>query len=197
LLVIVGRWYRLEVATQGEPVRRTAVEGIIALIKLWSGVQRAHEDDGDEDDHSASGEGTGDPDMLHVKVRLTALITDGASVTSGHDDFGISVPRYAPRHGLAVIWHRYRRRRPSRDPARETELLNRTNRVGLPDIEAAINQMLGRDPKQHRPPRLAWRGLIDALAGAGIVVTEQELIGAPLTLDLSPDGRAQIAGTSG
>jgi hypothetical protein len=193
----LGRWYRLEVATQGEAIRRTAVEGIIALIKLWSGVQRAQEDDGDEDDHSASGEGTGDPDMLHVKVRLTALITDGASVTSDHDDIGISLPRYAPRHSLGAIWHRSRRGRPSRDPAKEIGLLSRTNRVGLPDIEAAINQMLGRDPKQHRPPRLAWRELIDALAGAGIVVTEQELIGAPLTIDLSPDARAQIADTSG
>jgi hypothetical protein len=185
------------VAAQGEPVRRTAVEGIIALIKRWSGVQRAQKDDGDEDDLWASGEGTDGPDVLHIKVRLTALLTDGASVTSDHDDFGISLPRYAPRHGLGAIWHRYRRWRPSRDPAKGTELLNHTTGVGLLDIEAAINQMLGRDPTQHLPPRLAWRGLVDALAGAGIAVTEQDLIGAPHTIDLSPDAGAQIAGTSG
>lgn len=53
--------------------------------------------------------------------------------------------------------------------------------------------MLGRDPMLHRPPRLAWGGLIEALAGAGIVVSEQQLIDARLTIELSPAARAQIA----
>ncbi len=53
--------------------------------------------------------------------------------------------------------------------------------------------MLGRDPKLHRPPRLAWGGLIDALVGAGIVVSEQELIDTPLTIELSPEASGHIA----
>ena len=53
--------------------------------------------------------------------------------------------------------------------------------------------MLGRDPKLHRPPRLAWGGLIDALVGTGIVVTEQELIDAPLTIELSAEVKRQTA----
>jgi hypothetical protein len=61
------------------------------------------------------------------------------------------------------------------------------------DIEDSINQMLGRDPKLHRPPRLAWGGLTDALTGTGIVVTEEELIEAPLTIELSPEAKVQIA----
>jgi hypothetical protein len=61
------------------------------------------------------------------------------------------------------------------------------------DIEESINQMLGRDPKLHRPSRLAWDGLIDAQAGTGMVVSEQELIDAPLTIELSPEAKAQTA----
>ena len=31
-----------------------------------------------------------------------------------------------------------------------------------------VDQMLGRDPEQHRPPRISWETLIDRLAEAGI-----------------------------
>jgi hypothetical protein len=113
-------------------------------------------------------------------------------VTSVHDDFGIS----ARRSGLGAIWHRYRGPRLSQDPAEEADLLNRSYRVGLTDIQDAINQMLGRDPEQHRPPRLAWGQLINALADAGVVVSEQELIDAPLKIELSPEVTAQVDHTS-
>jgi hypothetical protein len=53
--------------------------------------------------------------------------------------------------------------------------------------------MLGRDPELHRPPRLAWGQLVDALAAAGLAVSEQELIDAPLTIELLPGVRAQLA----
>jgi len=122
-------------------------------------------------------------------VRLAALVREGATVTSDHDDFGISMWR----RGVGAIWHRYRGPRLSDDPATETELLNRSYRVGLTDIQDAINQMLGRDPEQHRPPRLAWRQLIDALTGAGVAVTEQELIDAPLTVELASEVHAELA----
>ena len=97
---------------------------------------------------------------------------------------------------MSVIWHRYRGPQLSQDPADEAELLDRSYRLGLTDIEDAINQMLGRDPEQRRPPRLAWGRLIEALADAGMVATEQELIDAPLTVELSPEVEAEIAHTS-
>lgn len=130
-----------------------------------------------------------DPDKLHVRVRLSALITDGETVTSAEDDFGISTPR----RGVGAIWHRYRGPRFSEDPATEAELLDRSYRIGRADIEDAINQMLGRDPELHRPPRLSWGQLIDALAHAGVTVNEQELIAAPLTIKLAPEVRAQLS----
>lgn len=57
-------------------------------------------------------------------------------------------------------------------------------RVGIADIEDAINQLLGRDPEQHRPPRLTWEGMIGTLGRAGISVTEEQLIALPLTVEL-------------
>lgn len=153
---------------------RATVDRIIARVTQWSGVQvLVQEDKGDSDKRDQSALGR-TPDKLHVGVRLAAVTADGASVTSDRDDFGITLPRHVPR------------RQRSRSTARATEKLTR-------DIEEAINQMLGRDPKLHRPPRLAWGGLIDALAGTGIVVSEQELIDAPLAIELSPETRAQIA----
>jgi hypothetical protein len=61
------------------------------------------------------------------------------------------------------------------------------------ELYDAVNQMLGRDPEQHRPPRLSWGQLIDALANVGVCVTEQELIDTPLTVELSPEVKAQLA----
>jgi hypothetical protein len=130
-----------------------------------------------------------DPDKLHVRVRLSALLKDGATVTSAGDDFGISTPR----PGAGAIWHRYRGPRLSDDPATEAEMLNRRYRVERADIEDAINQMLGRDPELHRPPRLSWGQLIDALADAGVTTTEQELIAAPLTIELTPEVQTQLS----
>jgi hypothetical protein len=151
---------------------RATVDRIIARVVQWSGVQvLVQEDNGDSDRHELSASGRA-ADELHVGVRLTALTADGASVTSDRDDFGITLPRSVPRGQR------------SRLTARATEKLTR-------DIAEAINQMLGRDPELHRPPRLAWGGLIDALGGTGIVVSEQELIDAPLTIELmasSSDG---------
>ena len=64
--------------------------------------------------------------------------------------------------------------------------------VDIHDIEDAINQMLGRDPALHRPPRLSWQNLIRALEQAGIQVTERELILSPLTIELAPEVQAEF-----
>ena len=60
------------------------------------------------------------------------------------------------------------------------------------DIEDGINQMLGRDPDLHHPPRLSWDGLITALAQAGVRVTERDLIGTPFTVELTPEVQAEL-----
>ena len=66
--------------------------------------------------------------------------------------------------------------------------------VASSEMSAAINQMLGRDPK-HRPSRLSWGQLTRAPANPGVSLTEQELIDAPLTIELSPQVKAQLADT--
>jgi len=66
------------------------------------------------------------------------------------------------------------------------------HRVDLNDIQDGINQMLGRDPDLHHPPRLSWQKLISALNDAGISVTEQDLIGVPLTVELSPEVQSEL-----
>jgi hypothetical protein len=71
-------------------------------------------------------------------------------------------------------------------------LLRETYPVELSDIQDAVNQMLGRDPDQHRPPRLSWDGLLKALAAARITTAEQELIEAPIRLVLSDAARAEL-----
>lgn len=122
-----------------------------------------------------------------MTVTLTADLDDGRRVTAGGFGFG------GPRTGVAAIWHRYRGPQLSENPEEQWRLLNETYRVGLPDIEDAINQMLGRDPDQHRPPRLSWGHLIDALAAVGVSMTEEELIALPLDINLSDQVKAEIA----
>jgi hypothetical protein len=77
-------------------------------------------------------------------------------------------------------------------PDEQTEFLERTYHVGPHDIEDGVDQMLGRDPQQHRPPRLAWDGLMAALQAEGIEATEQELIDAPITVEFEPEVAAEL-----
>ena len=65
--------------------------------------------------------------------------------------------------------------------------------AGLHDITDGINQMLGRDPTLHRPPRLSWDRLMAALTSAGVNVTEQDMIDAPLEVELLPEVSADLA----
>lgn len=81
------------------------------------------------------------PESLNLYVSLSADTSDGQRVHTGGPDFGIG----GPRHG---IWHSYHGPLPPPEDPRE-------HRVGPADIEDAINQMLGRDPTLHRPPRLS------------------------------------------
>ena len=116
---------QLPVARQSQ--HQGAVQQVTATVRLGSGVQRFRGSSSDIDQraHHVPPGAHADPDKLHVRVRLSALLKDGVTVTSAGDDFGISTPR----RGVGAIWHRYRGPRLSDDPATEAEMLNRSYRL--------------------------------------------------------------------
>jgi len=65
-------------------------------------------------------------------------------------------------------------------------------RVQRHDVEDAMNQMLGRDPKMHRPPRLSWDPLIELLAEHGTAVSEDQLIAMPFEFEFSAEALAAL-----
>lgn len=62
----------------------------------------------------------------------------------------------------------------------------------MDDVQDAVNQMLGRDPEMHQPPRLSWDRLQRALNDQGIRVSEQQLMDTPLELVLSASAAAKV-----
>jgi hypothetical protein len=94
-----------------------------------------------------------------------------------------------PRRG---IWHRWNGPPLPDDREAADRLVLVEHRADVHDIEDGINQMLGRDPTLHRPPRLSWDGLINALREAGVPATELDLIKAPLTIELAPEVQAEL-----
>lgn len=95
------------------------------------------------------------------------------------------------RTGMNAIWKGYRAPLPEDREERFRVLAN--YRVSRHDVEDAINQLLGRDPEQHRPPRLAWEPLVEALDKAGIIVTEDDLLALPFVFELAPELTAELA----
>jgi hypothetical protein len=128
-----------------------------------------------------------DPTKYQMTVTLTAVLADGRRLTGGGFGFG------GPRHGIGAIWYRYRGPQLHDDPGEHERLLDETYHVSLSDVQDAVDQMLGRDPEQHRPPRLSWDGLLRALDMDGVRSSEQELIATPLIVDLSDEATAEIA----
>ncbi len=121
-----------------------------------------------------------------MNVSLAARLDDGREIAG--DVFGFA----GPRDGLGAIWHRYRGPLLHEDPAEHDRRLEETYHVGMDDVQDAVNQMLGRDPEMHRPPRLSWDRLQHALDGQEIRVSEQQLIDAPLELVLSASAAAEV-----
>lgn len=128
---------------------------------------------------------TGTPESLNVCVSLSAEDNDGRRIASEGFDFGMG----GPRRG---IWHRWHGPPLPGDQEEADRLVLFEHRVDLHDIEDGINQMLGRDPTLHHPPRLSWDKLIAALDEAGVSVTERDLIEAPLIVELAPDLEAEL-----
>jgi hypothetical protein len=128
---------------------------------------------------------SGNPENLSLHVSLSAQDSTGRHTRTLGRDFGIG----GPRHG---VWHRWHGPPLPEDRVAAERIVLREHRADQADIEDGINQMLGRDPKLHHPPRLSWHNLIRALNAAGMPVTEQELIAAPLTVELTPEVLAEL-----
>ncbi|MGZ6564560.1 MAG: hypothetical protein ACXVFQ_23430 [Solirubrobacteraceae bacterium] len=128
---------------------------------------------------------SGNPENLSLHVSLSAELGDGCRIKTAGPDFGISGPRLG-------VWHRWHGPLLPDDPEAAARRMLDEHRVNLHDIEDGINQMLGRDPALHHPPRLSWHNLVKALDHAGISVTERDLIEAPLTIELAPETQAEL-----
>lgn len=128
---------------------------------------------------------SGTAESLSVYVSLSADDKAGCRIASEGFDFGMS----GPRRG---IWHRWHGPPLPDDREEADRLVLLEHQVDLHDIEDGINQMLGRDPTLHHPPRLSWGKLIQALDDAGVSVSERDLIEAPLTIELAPDLEAEL-----
>lgn len=59
------------------------------------------------------------------------------------------------------------------------------------EVEEQFRTMLGLG--SHRPPRLAWRPLIDALAERDLIATDDDLLMCPLTIELASPLRDLLA----
>jgi hypothetical protein len=128
---------------------------------------------------------SGNAENLSLHISLSAQDSTGRRIHTSGRDFGIS----GPRRG---IWHRWHGPPLPDEPELADGIVLFEHRVDIHDIEDGIDQMLGRDPSLHRPPRLAWQNLIRALEQAGVGVTEPDLIDAPLTVELTPEVQAEL-----
>ena len=98
------------------------------------------------------------------------------------------------QRGRSAIWKRYVGP-PLPENLTERDRLLDSYRLGRQDIEDAVNQMLGRDPDQHRPPRLSWSPLIELLGEHDVQLSEAELIALPFHCELSAEVQDQLART--
>ena len=128
-------------------------------------------------------------DRLAVVARLFAVLASGERLVASRFAMGIGLRR----RGSSAIWKRYVG--PPALPADpdERERFFDEYRVRQRDIEDAVNQMLGRDPEQHRPPRLSWQTLIERLGQHGLELSEDQLIALPFCCELSARLQAQLA----
>jgi hypothetical protein len=192
LIATAGGWRNGMSADVGDEIW---VVEVVAAVELQSDAERQEKvaalrrsPSVDPDARDRVAAHVEDPSTYTMYARLAANLSDGRQVSTGVRDFSWG----GPRHGVAAIHHRYRGPELSDDPDEEVRLLQETYHVSVSDVQDAINQMLGRDPEQHRPPRLSWKNLLTALSAAGVHAAEEDLIAAPLTLDLSDEVKTEI-----
>ena len=116
---------------------------------------------------------------------LFAVTPDGSRITATPARMGAA----GPRRRIAAITKRYAGPPLPEDPDARRRVLD-VYRVQRRDVEDAMNQLLGRDPEMHRPPRLSWGPLIELLADHGNLVTEEELIAMPFVFEFPAESLA-------
>jgi hypothetical protein len=129
--------------------------------------------------------------LAEVKLQLTGLAELRRDAARSDREIRVNLSGNPENLNL---WHRWRGTPLPDDQAEATRLALVEHRVDVDDIEDGINQMLGRDPSLHRPPRLSWEKLIRSFENDGVQVTERELIAAPLTIELAPEVQAELDG---
>jgi hypothetical protein len=122
-----------------------------------------------------------------ASAQLFAADQRGRRLIATHGGLGAG----GQRRGIAAIWKRYAGPALPDDPEARRRALN-AYRVQRHDVQDAVNQLLGRDPEQHRPPRLAWDGLIQVLHEHGTDLGEVELIAMPFQFEFSPSSEAAL-----
>jgi hypothetical protein len=130
-------------------------------------------------------------DRLAVTARLFAETSDGQRLVAPTSAMAIGLWR----HGPEAISKRYLGPPPlPQDPDEQEQFLSQY-RLRHRDVADAVNQMLGRDPEQHRPPRLSWDTLIQVLPEHGFELTEERLIALPFCCQLAPAVEAELSAT--
>jgi hypothetical protein len=165
-----------------------AVQRVVAHVELQERVLeqiRKRHAAGDDSAPKVLNVSKPSPEPLNIYVSLSAHTSDGRHIRSDGPDFGIG----GQRRGIS---HRYHGPPPLPENPQDQRAFLENHHVGPADIEDGINQMLGRDPELHRPPRLSWTKLITTLTEHGIQITEQDLINAPLTVELHPEVQAEL-----
>jgi hypothetical protein len=122
-----------------------------------------------------------------AEATLFAVSADGSRITAPRANMGAA----GPSRGIAAIAKRYAGPPLPEDPDACRRVLG-AYRVQRHDVEDAMNQLLGRDPQMHRPPRLSWGPLIELLAEHGKVVSEEELIATPFVFEFSAEALAAL-----
>ncbi len=133
-----------------------------------------------------------EPDRLAVTGRLFAETSRGERLNCERLAMGIGLWRCGPS---AISKGYVGPPALPQDPI-ERERFLEDYRVRHRDIEDAVNQMLGRDPDQHRPARLSWDTLIELLSKCGVELSEAQLIALPFRCELSPEVQTELAAAS-
>ena len=126
-------------------------------------------------------------DAWSAEAILFAVSADGSRIMARHDSMGAA----GPSRGIAAITKRYAGSPLPEDPDARRRVVG-AYRVQRHDVEDAMNQLLGRDPDMHRPPRLSWGPLIELLAKHGKVVSEEELIAMPFRFEFPAEALAAL-----
>jgi hypothetical protein len=127
------------------------------------------------------------PSQWSADATLFAVCGDGSRITMPNASMGSA----GPSRGIGAITKRYAGPPLPEDPTARRRALD-AYRVQRHDVEDAMNQLLGRDPEMHRPPRLSWGPLIELLAAHGKVVSEDELIAMPFAFEFSSEALAVL-----